>query len=235
LSKKFVYLAYKIEENKKSEGRVVGIDQGILTACTLSDGQTTGCCPHGHDLNSILVSFNKLKKGSRKFGKKREQRKNYINWAINQLDLDNIKEIRFEKIRHIRRGKRNSKFQDRWTYTLIRDKLERICAEHGIKFTEVPNEFNSQRCSACGLVLKKNRSGKNFRCVECGFATDADLNAACNCEDSTLCEIPYWMRSRGLHRGPGFYWLPGGLFHRTGEPIVPLTKKAVLMETNVSL
>ena len=41
--------------------------------------------------------------------------------------------------------------------------------------------FTSQRCSACGQVDGKSREGQAvFRCTACGFACNADVNAARN-------------------------------------------------------
>ena len=41
--------------------------------------------------------------------------------------------------------------------------------------------FTSQRCSACGYVAAGSRESQAlFRCVACGFACNADVNAARN-------------------------------------------------------
>jgi transposase len=46
---------------------------------------------------------------------------------------------------------------------------------------KVPPAFTSQRCSACGHVAAKSRESQAlFRCVACGFACNADVNAARN-------------------------------------------------------
>jgi putative transposase len=41
--------------------------------------------------------------------------------------------------------------------------------------------YTSQRCSACGLVDRASRESQAvFRCAACGFAGNADVNAARN-------------------------------------------------------
>jgi transposase len=41
--------------------------------------------------------------------------------------------------------------------------------------------FTSQRCSACGHVDRNSREGQAvFRCTACGYACQADVNAARN-------------------------------------------------------
>jgi len=43
-------------------------------------------------------------------------------------------------------------------------------------------KHTSQRCSRCGFVHKWNRHGLGFRCGNCGFSLNADLNGARNIE-----------------------------------------------------
>jgi transposase len=46
---------------------------------------------------------------------------------------------------------------------------------------KVPAAYTSQRCSACGHIARESRESQAlFRCVACGYATNADVNAACN-------------------------------------------------------
>ena len=46
---------------------------------------------------------------------------------------------------------------------------------------KVSPAFTSQRCSACGHVDPKSRESQaSFRCTACGFACNADVNAARN-------------------------------------------------------
>lgn len=45
----------------------------------------------------------------------------------------------------------------------------------------VPPQYTSQRCHECGHVDRKNRlSQASFRCTHCGYAANADYNAALN-------------------------------------------------------
>jgi transposase len=46
---------------------------------------------------------------------------------------------------------------------------------------QVPAAYTSQCCSACGHVDRKSRENQaDFRCTACGFACNADVNAAIN-------------------------------------------------------
>ena len=59
-------------------------------------------------------------------------------------------------------------------------RLEQKCKEVGIAFEKVKPAGTSQTCSSCGHRARENRNGANFKCVKCGFARHADVNAANN-------------------------------------------------------
>jgi transposase len=218
LSKSNINLMFDVAKSKNSGTVTVGADQGISTVLSLSDGQTTFADCHGHTLSSIQKRLSRRRKGSKGFKRTQEQRKNFINWSLNQLNFANIGEVRLEKIRNLGRGTHIPRFMSHWTRTLIKDKLTRLSQEEGFQLREVPNEFRSQRCSKCGWVRKVNRKGKTFKCSLCGFTHDADLNAASNLE-LDLFEVPYWVRQKKINL-KGFYWKSDGLFSADQKPIV---------------
>lgn len=210
---------------KKSDGEVVGADQGLRDILTLSNGVVTKKSnEHGYSLEKIVKVLSRKRKGSRAFRKAQDHRKNFINWSINQLNLNNIKEIRAEKIVNIGYKKKRSRYLKHWTSTLIRDKLSRLCEEIGVQFSEQSSVYRSQRCSVCGWVQKKNRKsgGKVFCCVLCQHHSDADLNAAKN-HLIDLPDIPFSFRELKLNKN-GFFWNPDGFRNLIGEVFaVPLS------------
>jgi IS605 OrfB family transposase len=185
-------------------GAVLGIDIGKCETLSCSNGFQTTQNNHGHDLNSILNRMSRKKKGSRGFQKEEAHRTNYINWSINQLNLDNIDEIRLERIQNMRKGKRSSRVLSHWTYTDIFGKLESRCEEHGVHVKRVSPTYTSQRCSKCGWTRKTNRKGKQFICKSCSFECDADINASINI---SLNLKPIGKKERLLNKNrTGFYW-----------------------------
>ena len=59
----------------------------------------------------------------------------------------------------------------------IRKKLEYKCG----RLIEIHPAFTSQTCSECGHADEENRKTQaRFQCVSCGFASNADTNAAMN-------------------------------------------------------
>ena len=218
-------IMFEVPKTQISGKKIVGADQGQITCLTMSDKQVTNKCPHRHDLTTIQETLKRRRKGTKGFRRAQSHRKNYIHWAINQLNFKNIKEVRFERVKDVRKGKPTNRKNSHWTYTAIKDKMIHLSETEGFRFIEVTNEFRSQRCSSCGWVLKANRKGKGFTCNLCGFATDADLNASLNLE-LILFELPYWVRKDGLNRSLGFYWLADGFFDINHEPIVRDAQKA---------
>jgi len=199
----------------KSDGIIVGADQGLKTVLTLSDSQVTPNTDiHGHSLDSILDKLSRKQKGSVKFHKAQDHRKNYINWSINKLNLKGIKQINYEKIWNIAYKNRTTRKLTHWTSTEIRDKVYDLAERSGVRIVEHDSTYRSQRCSDCGLVRKSNRKGKLYECMNCGFILDSDLNAAKN-HEIELPEIPWELREAKLNRS-GFYWNVGGFSDLAG-------------------
>lgn len=219
LSDSYINLIFDVKEpNKKDVGKIVSCDQGITTMLTFSDNQTVPKYQNKYSLKDVQQILSRKKKGSKAFKRAQEFRKNLINWSINQLNFNDIKEIKLEKLYQVGKGQRRSRFLSHWTYTLINNKLKRVSEEKGFLITEVPNEFRSQRCSNCGWVRKNNRKGKVFCCNKCKSKFDADLNASYNLL-LDLYEIPYWVRMKKINI-EGFYWKSDGLYSECHELIV---------------
>jgi transposase len=218
-----ITLYFEIKTKEKTGKRTIGADQGQITCLSLSDGQVTTKNKHGYDLNKIQDILSRRTKGSKGFGRAQAHRKNYINWSLNQLNFDNVKEVRLEKINNIRKGKKNTRKLTHWTYTLIKSKLVMLSEIKGFSLTEQDNKFRSQRCSQCGYVHKSNRKGKTFRCLNCEFIADSDLNAASN-HEVDLIELPRSIWQEHINRTTGFFWLENEVLIGQ-ESIVPDTNK----------
>ena len=223
LSKNKLHQMFEIEKVEKTGTEVLGADQGLANVLSLSNGVATTRCAHNHNLQTIQKKLSRKKKGSKAFARAQAHRKNYTNWSLNQLNFNDCKELRLEKVQNLRRGRRSSRYLSHWTYALIKDKLTQLAETEGFVLRQVPNEFRSQRCSSCGWVRKANRKGKTFKCSACGFTADADLNAASNLK-LDLFQVPYWVRQKKINRH-GFFWKPDGLFTDGQEPIVPAAQR----------
>jgi transposase len=226
IGSQYISLRFDIKNTNKNEGtKIVGIDQGYKDVATLSDKQTTPKEDiHHHSLETIIGKLSRKKKGSDAFFKSQEHRKNFINWSINQLNFDGVKEVRLEKIWNIGYKNKTSRKLSHWTNTLIRDKIKRKCEELEVPVIEQDSFYRSQRCSCCGLVRKANRKGKVYKCKVCGYEADADYNASLN-HAIELPEVDWEFRSQRNNLGKGFYWKESGLFSFDGVDLrVPLSK-----------
>ncbi len=206
-------------------GKIIAIDQGKIDCLTTSDKQMFKKDKHGHTLYSIIERLAKKKWGSKNFWKIAEQRKNYINWVVNQLNLTDVKEVKLEDIDNICYGRNVNRKLKHWINTQIEGSLYKLLEETGVLFTLEGSEFNSQRCNLCGWVQKSNRKGKKFKCKKCGHEEDSDFNASQNILiRDTLFKLPFGFRSLRLNLR-GFYWIPTGLFEEFGQeltvPVVP--------------
>ena len=152
--------------------------------------------------------------GSKAFEQAQEHRSNYINWSINQLNLNNIRQINIEKIKDLRKGRKSSRRLSHWTYTEVFSKLESTCSEQGVLVNKVDPAYTNCRCSKCGWTCSTNRRRKKFKCVSCGFTQDADLNASINI-GTNLTFIKYGSKKQQKLDKAGFYWLTEG-----AKPIV---------------
>lgn len=210
---------------QRTEGQTLGIDIGKKDAISCSNGFQSSTNKHNQNLDSIINQLAKKKKGSKSFLRKQQHRKNYVNWTINQLNLDDIKKVKLENIKNLRKGKRTSRSLQGWTYTEIFEKLKDKCLQLGVQVEQISPTYTSQRCSVCGRVRKANRKGKWFKCDHCHHEMDSDLNASLNIA-LDLPGIFKEIRLMNLNR-KGFFWLESGFFlDSLGlEPIIPNTQK----------
>jgi len=153
LTEDTLWFIYDVPDVPKHSGQVIGCDQGYKTVVTLSDGQVTKPCPHGHTLETIQSKLAHREKGSNGFRRAQQHRKNYIYWSLNQLNWSDIGTVRFEKVKQLRHKRRTSRQMSHWAYTIIRKKVISLSETKGFVFKEVSNAFRSQRCSQCGCCI----------------------------------------------------------------------------------
>lgn len=177
ISDKTLTFMFELPDKQKDSGATIGIDIGLNQVVTPSNGLLPQFDGHGHSLKSIIEKISRRKKASQGFKQATEHRNNFLNWSINQLNLDNVREVKREDIKNLRRGKNTSRFLSHWTYAAIFGKLDSYCESQGVLVTKVNPAYTSQTCPRCSTLGK--RKGEYFSC-SCGYANNADLNAAVN-------------------------------------------------------
>ena len=64
------------------------------------------------------------------------------------------------------------------------------CEKHGIRVHLTSPCYSSQQCPVCGSIHKENRkSQEDFECIECGYKSNADLNASRNIKQRVVSTV----------------------------------------------
>ena len=93
--------------------------------------------------------------------------------------LENLKDIR-KRMRAKRRSQTKRRMHS-WTFASLKAKIEYKAEERGCTAVAVDPRHTSQRCSCCGHRARTNRRSQSvFKCRQCGYHLNADLNAARN-------------------------------------------------------
>ena len=181
----------KLKEFQKGQ---VGCDQGVNSVITLAykkDGQIKSFQSPIKDkqnwtLAKIIKRMKRAKKGSKAYSRLQKTRANFIRWSINQakefIQENDVQVIALEDVRFLGIGRNSGSFLSKFEHSLIRLKLNSLCEDCGASLLLSSNSYRSQRCNACGYTHRGNRKKgtKQFICLNCGNAMDADLNAALN-------------------------------------------------------
>ncbi len=116
--------------------------------------------------------------------KTRAYLKNEINRVLNKIvKLYAPKEIILEKLnfQSPKLSKRLNRILHKFGKSIIKQKLENLKEEFGIKIREINPAYSSQTCSKCGYVDKSNRKNQaTFICGFCNSKQNSDINAAKN-------------------------------------------------------
>ncbi len=188
------------------KGTAVGVDLGVKTLVTLSDG-TTFSNPRA--LERRLRKIRKLSKSlSRKKKGSKNREKARLRLAKMYLKTFNIRQDTLHKVTTYL-AKSHSKIvvedlgvsgmmKNRRLARVIADvgwyefrrQLEYKCEWYGSKFVVASRTYpSSKRCSSCGHKKKElTLSEREYVCKECGVRIDRDLNAALNLVTVSLPE-----------------------------------------------
>jgi putative transposase len=101
-----------------------------------------------------------------------------INSTVAIEDLSGIRERTNEKPRNKTERRRSNS----WTFYQLRNFLEYKGIKEGVDVIAIPPAYTSQTCHQCLHIHpvqgKSYRSGKNFKCGNCGNQCDADFNGS---------------------------------------------------------
>ena len=190
-------------------GQVVGIDRGVEVSAALSTGQLL-CCPaltsrERTRLRRLQRTLARARRGSNRRGRvkhaiarlKARETDRRKDWAektstdlARRFDLIRVEDLQISNMTRSAKGTRGDPGRNvRQKAGLNREILRsgwgllvrRLQEKAPGRVEKVSPAFTSQRCSACGQVDRASRESQAvFRCTACGFACNADVNAARN-------------------------------------------------------
>lgn len=197
LNNEYAFVSCEVEEKLQIEPKVsIGVDLNTTGHCAVASCPETGkVFKLGKQANHIHQKYKNMRKEFQKKGKykkvktikNRESRivrdlnhkisKFIVNFATKLkggIKLEDLKGIRNNK----KHGKKFRYALNSWSFYQLRQFIEYKAKLAGIPVTLIEPAYTSQTCSRCGLLGE--RTGKNFKCPNCGHVENADVNASFN-------------------------------------------------------
>ena len=182
-------------EQEVSVEEFLGVDMGITDIATLSTGQTFA----SQALNQYKIKRQKVRsslqskctKNAKRVLKRLSSKEKRTQLLINHtlakrivaiakeqgkgIVVENLKSLRksFDKFSKPQRG-----FYNKWGFYDLRCKIEYKAKRQGVPVVIVDPRYSSKMCHCCKHM--GHRKSKQFKCINCGLALDADDNAALN-------------------------------------------------------
>ncbi|MFW9890513.1 MAG: RNA-guided endonuclease InsQ/TnpB family protein [Candidatus Thorarchaeota archaeon] len=201
-----ITVAEEIPDPSPIEGAVVGVDLGVKTLATISDGTTfrnhRALRRHLRKLRVLSKSLSRKEKGSRN----REKAK--VRLARLHLRIFNIRQDTLHKATtYLAKSHSKIVIENLGVSGMMRNQnlaraiadvgmyefrrqLEYKCSWYGSQLIIAPRGFpSSKMCSSCGHRMNElPLSEREYHCKECGARIDRDLNAALNLVTVSLPE-----------------------------------------------
>jgi IS605 OrfB family transposase len=178
-------------------GGVLGVDLGQVALATDSDGASFS----GTHVKGLRAHYARRRRTLQQVGTKSAKRRlrqikrresrfgRAVNHRISKavvakaagaakaLALEDLSGIRERaSVRAAQRAYRHS-----WAFFQLREQIAYKAAAMGVPVLLVDPRNTSKTCSACGHCERANRQSQaSFLCRQCGFAANADVNAAVN-------------------------------------------------------
>jgi transposase len=190
-------------------GETVGIDRGVAVSAALSTGELL-MCPSLSEreaarLRSAERKIAKAKRGSSRRGKAKaagarlkardcDRRKDWAEQTSTDIarrfDVIRVEDLKVRNMTRSAKGTKDAPGKNVAAKAGLNKAIrtsgwgllvKRLEQKAPGRVEKVPPAYTSQRCSACGHVDRKSRESQaDFRCTACGYACNADVNAARN-------------------------------------------------------
>jgi IS605 OrfB family transposase len=200
----YVQLAFEVDVGEaRKTGAEYGLDTGINALASLSDGRQFGT-----DIKQMIERVKRCEHGSRGQKRARAALHQRLAEVASEVVVTKPSMIVVEDLERLNQGTRTERRLSRgmrrslgaWAYRDWLGRVEMACEANRVRFERVPPAYTSQRCHVCGHTERGNRKGEEFCCLKCGYAGNADVNAARNLLIRFKGEEPNPTRAYG----PGF-------------------------------
>ncbi|MBU0532266.1 transposase [Candidatus Micrarchaeota archaeon] len=181
-----------------SNNKVIGIDLGINNLATTSEKQFF------KGVKDKLANFQRLKsrlqsKGTasarrhlKKLSGRQTRFMRSINHEISKLIVSRANAgdiIVLEDLYGIRdksKGRALNRLISNWAFYQLKNFIEYKTLRKGAIFISIPSHHSSKTCSRCNeTYTKRPKNAGFFKCLNCGYSCNADLNASLNLRGRT--------------------------------------------------
>ena len=195
----FIMVQVKIPDKevmKKKKVKVLGIDRGIKNITVLSNNMYF----NSKHLREVKGRYQFLRKKLQHLGTRSAHRKlrklsgrerrfvREVNHVISKkivslpYDAFALEALNPARMKQNGQSKKFRKMLGSWSPAELQKFIEYKAEDVGKIVVYINPKYTSQKCSRCGYIDKDNRYGSVFKCKNCGFELNADLNASRNIE-----------------------------------------------------
>ncbi|ARD84857.1 IS605 OrfB family transposase [Ferroplasma acidiphilum] len=196
LDNKFAYVSINIPDNNLIEPNgYLGVDRNTTGHIAVAGNPETGkIIKLGKEAGHVHKKYKNMRKNLQKKGKNRKAKRiknresrivKDINHKVAKKIVQEAKNngmgIKLEYLNGIRNAKSSKSFRyslNSWSFYQLKTMIEYKARLLGIPVVYVDPYNTSKECSRCGQI--GNRSGKSFKCPNCGHVDHADANASFN-------------------------------------------------------
>jgi len=185
----YINVPVEVEFASDAPSGEVGIDLGLKTLATLSNGEVVETRAFYRNGEAVLAVSQRRKKSKRTkaiHAKVRNRRKDFLHKASAKIAREHglivVGDVSPSKIAKTRMAK--SSLDAGWAD--FKTMLSYKAMAHGGKYFEVDEAYTSQRCSGCGILPDSRPKGiaalgiRVWTCSSCGSEHGRDVNAARN-------------------------------------------------------
>lgn len=167
----------------------IGIDLGIKTLATCSDGTTVPALRHYRQYEATLAvaqRANNKRRVQAIHAKIANARRHHLHEWSSRIARENelivVGNVSPSKLAKTKMAK--SILDASWA--MLRNQLRYKASRHGARYVEANERWTSQTCSCCGVIPDSSPKGmsalgiRHWACSVCGASHDRDVNAARN-------------------------------------------------------